>query len=86
MKVRCCGRDVARHSADPDVAAWPNLVHLLNYPKNNEPWFDVVTNNLDVEWYVVYRPLCLRPRRKLAPVPEMMGSEWRHPTGSSKLL
>ena len=27
---------VAQRVADPDVAAWPNLVHTLNYPVNHE--------------------------------------------------
>ena len=38
---------VAEAPQDPDVAAWPNLVHVLNYPKNHEAWFDIVMNELD---------------------------------------
>ncbi|MGC9670740.1 CocE/NonD family hydrolase [Planosporangium sp. 12N6] len=45
--------------ADPDVAAWPNLVHVLKYPKNREFWFDIVMNNLDGEWYEERNPITL---------------------------
>lgn len=45
--------------ADPDVAAWPNLVHVLNYPKNREFWFDIVMNNLDGPWYEERNPITL---------------------------
>ncbi|WP_424534977.1 CocE/NonD family hydrolase [Sphaerisporangium viridialbum] len=44
---------------DPDVAAWPNLVHVLKYPKNREFWFDIVMNNLDGEWYEERNPIAL---------------------------
>lgn len=44
---------------DPDVAAWPNLVHVLKYPKNREFWFDIVMNNLDGEWYEERNPITL---------------------------
>ncbi|PWU44162.1 X-Pro dipeptidyl-peptidase [Micromonospora globispora] len=44
---------------DPDVAAWPNLVHVLKYPKNREFWFDIVMNNLDGEWYEERNPVTL---------------------------
>ncbi|QGK68661.1 CocE/NonD family hydrolase [Allosaccharopolyspora coralli] len=46
---------------DPDVAAWPNLVHVLKYPKNREFWFDIVMNNLDGEWYEERNPISLAP-------------------------
>lgn len=42
---------VAQRLQDPDVAGWPNLVHVLNYPTNHEAWFDIVMNELDGEWY-----------------------------------
>ncbi|MFB9071209.1 CocE/NonD family hydrolase [Citricoccus parietis] len=42
--------------ADPDVAGWPNLVHVLNYPKNHEAWFDIVMNQFDGEWYEERNP------------------------------
>ena len=45
--------------ADPDVAAWPNLVHVLHYPTNHEAWFDIVTNELDGEWYEERNPVNL---------------------------
>src|SRR5690606_14532391 len=32
---------VAERLTDPDIAAWPNLVHVLNYPTNHEAWFDI---------------------------------------------
>ena len=48
-------------SQDPDVAAWPNLVHVLNYPKNHEAWFDIVMNELDGEWYEERNPITLAP-------------------------
>ncbi len=38
---------VAERLADPDVAAWPNLVHVLHYPKHHEAWFDIIMNELD---------------------------------------
>lgn len=47
--------------ADPDVAAWPNLVHVLKYPKNRELWFDIVMNPLDGEWYEQCNPVTLAP-------------------------
>ncbi|MEU5843676.1 CocE/NonD family hydrolase [Rhodococcus sp. NPDC047139] len=50
---------VAQRLADPDVAAWPNLVHVLNYPKNHEAWFDIITNELDGPWYEERNPINL---------------------------
>ncbi|MBS9371952.1 CocE/NonD family hydrolase [Rhodococcus sp. B50] len=50
---------VAERLADPDVAAWPNLVHVLNYPKHHEAWFDIVTNELDGDWYEERNPINL---------------------------
>ncbi|MFG2042913.1 CocE/NonD family hydrolase [Dactylosporangium sp. NPDC048998] len=50
---------VAERLADPDVAAWPNLVHVLKYPKHREFWFDIVMNNLDGEWYEERNPITL---------------------------
>ncbi len=50
---------VAKRLQDPDVAAWPNLVHLLHYPKNHEAWFDIVMNELDGEWYEERNPVNL---------------------------
>lgn len=41
---------------DPDIQAWPNLVHTLNYPKNHEAWFDIVMNQFDGEWYEERNP------------------------------
>ncbi len=52
-------RRVQERLADPDVAAWPNLVHVLHYPKNHEPWFDIITNELDGEWYEERNPITL---------------------------
>ncbi|MEU7393845.1 CocE/NonD family hydrolase [Streptomyces albogriseolus] len=46
---------------DPDVAAWPNLVHVLTYPKNHEAWFDIVMNEVDGEWYEERNPVTLAP-------------------------
>jgi len=50
---------VAERLADPDVAAWPNLVHVLNYPIHHESWFDIITNHLDGEWYEEQNPINL---------------------------
>ncbi|WP_241386861.1 CocE/NonD family hydrolase [Rhodococcus sp. CH91] len=50
---------VAQRLADPDVAAWPNLVHVLHYPKHHEAWFDIITNELDGEWYEERNPINL---------------------------
>lgn len=52
---------VAERLEDPDIAAWPNLVHVLNYPKNHEAWFDIVMNELDGEWYEERNPITLAP-------------------------
>lgn len=46
---------------DPDVAAWPNLVHVLKYPQNREFWFDIVLNPLDGQWYEQRNPVALAP-------------------------
>ncbi|MFW0785884.1 CocE/NonD family hydrolase [Gordonia sp. CPCC 206044] len=54
-------RRVARRLADPDVAAWPNLVHVLNYPKHHEAWFDIITNEVDGQWYEERNPVTLAP-------------------------
>ena len=50
---------VAQRLEDPDVAAWPNLVHLLHYPTHHEAWFDIVMNELDGEWYEERNPINL---------------------------
>lgn len=47
---------VAERLSDPDIQAWPNLVHTLNYPKNHEAWFDIVMNQFDGEWYEERNP------------------------------
>ena len=54
-------RRVAERLADPDVAAWPNLVHTLHYPTNHEAWFDIVTNELSGDWYEERNPVALAP-------------------------
>ncbi len=38
---------VTERLQDPDVQAWPNMLHLLNYPKNHELWMDWVMNPHD---------------------------------------
>ena len=53
------GEKVAKRLADPDIQAWPNLVHLLHYPTNHEAWFDIVMNELDSEWYEERNPINL---------------------------
>lgn len=50
---------VEKRIQDPDVAAWPNLVHVLKYPKNREFWFDIVMNELDGDWYEERNPINL---------------------------
>ncbi|WP_353510997.1 CocE/NonD family hydrolase [Intrasporangium sp.] len=50
---------VAARLQDPDIAAWPNLVHVLHYPKNHEAWFDIILNELDGEWYEERNPITL---------------------------
>ena len=52
-------RRVAERLADPDVAAWPNLVHVLHYPVHHESWFDIIMNPLDGEWYEERNPINL---------------------------
>ncbi len=53
---------VAARLQDPDVAAWPNLVHVLHYPQNHEAWFDIVMNEVDSEWYEERNPITLAPQ------------------------
>lgn len=53
---------VARRLADPDVAAWPNLVHTLHYPTHHEAWFDIITNEVDGPWYEERNPITLAPQ------------------------
>lgn len=53
---------VAERLADPDVAAWPNLVHTLNYPKHHEAWFDIITHPYDGEWYKERNPVTVAPQ------------------------
>lgn len=48
---------VARRLEDPDVAAWPNLVHTLHYPTHHEAWFDIVMNDFRTEWYTERNPV-----------------------------
>jgi uncharacterized protein len=50
---------VEKRLRDPDVAAWPNLVHVLRYPRNRELWFDIVMNELDGDWYEERNPVTL---------------------------
>lgn len=50
---------IAERLADPDVAAWPNLVHVLNYPVHHESWFDIITNEVDGDWYERQNPINL---------------------------
>lgn len=50
---------VAQRLADPDVASWPNMVHVLNYPIHHESWFDIITNDVDGEWYEEQNPINL---------------------------
>ena len=33
--------------ADPDIAHWPNMVHVLNYPETHELWMDFILNPHD---------------------------------------
>ena len=51
--------EVAERLTDPDVAAWPNLVHVLNYPAHHEAWFDIVMNEVDGDWYEERNPINL---------------------------
>lgn len=50
---------VEQRLQDPDVAAWPNLVHVLKYPRHREMWFDIVMNELDGHWYEERNPVTL---------------------------
>ena len=50
---------VEQRLQDPDVAAWPNLVHVLRYPRNREFWFDIVMNEFDGQWYEERNPITL---------------------------
>jgi len=33
--------------ADPDIAHWPNMVHVLKYPETHELWMDFILNPHD---------------------------------------
>ncbi len=33
--------------SDPDIAHWPNMVHVLNYPETHELWMDFILNPHD---------------------------------------
>jgi predicted acyl esterase len=62
--LETCSQDqirqrVAERLADPDVASWPNLVHVLHYPKHHEAWFDIITNPYDGDWYEQQNPIRL---------------------------
>ncbi|MFW6641447.1 CocE/NonD family hydrolase [Nocardiopsis algeriensis] len=48
--------------ADPDVARWPNLAHVLTYPKNRELWYDILLNELDGEYYEEGNPITHAPK------------------------
>ncbi|WAL64672.1 CocE/NonD family hydrolase [Amycolatopsis cynarae] len=48
--------------ADPDVVKWPNLAHVLYYPKNRELWYDIILNELDGEYYEERNPITLAPK------------------------
>lgn len=68
---------VAERLNDPDMAAWPDLVHVLNHPKNHEAWFGIVMNEVDGEWYEERNPITLAPRIDIPPA----GGPPRHPHG-----
>lgn len=53
---------VAERLKDPDVANWPNMFHVLHYPKNHEAWFDIVMNDVDGDWYEERNPITLAGR------------------------
>ncbi|MHB9150884.1 MAG: CocE/NonD family hydrolase [Thermoleophilia bacterium] len=42
---------VAERLRDPDIRNWPNLVHILNYPRAHELWFDFVMNPCNGPFY-----------------------------------
>lgn len=50
---------VRQRLEDPDVRAWPNLVHVLNYPVHHEAWFDIAMNEVDGDWYEERNPVNL---------------------------
>ncbi|MER7116169.1 CocE/NonD family hydrolase [Saccharomonospora azurea] len=52
---------VEQRLADPDVRKWPNLAHILHYPKNRELWYDIILNELDGEYYEERNPITLAP-------------------------
>lgn len=53
---------VERRLADPDVQRWPNLIHILKYPKGRELWYDIVLNELDGEYYEEGNPITHAPK------------------------
>ncbi|MEW2622938.1 CocE/NonD family hydrolase [Streptomyces sp. NPDC048106] len=73
---------VAERLNAPDVAAWPNLVHVLNYPKHHEAWFDIVMNEVDGDWYEARNPITLAPNidipvwLQIGPYPPMQSRPW----------
>ncbi|MFE2280365.1 hypothetical protein ACFXAE_24715 [Streptomyces sp. NPDC059454] len=60
------GGDDGRHGAHrvrgaEAAAQGLQCVHVLNYPKNHEAWFDIVMNEVDGEWYEERNPVTLAP-------------------------
>lgn len=49
----------AERLADPDIAHWPVLEHVIRYPRNRELWFDIVMNEVDGDWYEERNPINL---------------------------
>ena len=64
---------IAERLADPDIRAWPNLVHVLNYTKGRELWLDYVLNPLDGPFYEDGEPLAKAPQ---VTIPAYIQTKW----------
>lgn len=53
---------VERRLAEPDIQRWPNLIHILKYPKGRELWYDIVLNEVDGEYYEEGNPITHAPK------------------------
>lgn len=64
---------VAERLADPDIANWPNLVHLVNYPKTRELYFDFVMNPTNGPFYEENAPLA---KAHTVTIPTYIQTKW----------
>lgn len=64
---------VAERLEDPDIKNWPNLVHLLHYPKGRELYFDYVLNPTNGPFWEEGSPLT---RAGEVTIPAYIQTKW----------